>query len=327
MTHSEEQDCKIQDLSKPHSFFTMMPNIVGHLGLDPYEFSLYIQLKIITGENGVCFASNRTLCQRTGMSESKLKECKKSLCVPMDHLGGKSLITIVPRKREDGACTTDFITITDVWPENMELKNNLGGVATKRGGGSPQNGGGSPKTYKQDSPNNTTKKQPTNQEGVDVFLETKCEEKEKATSKSDVVDSRKKVDVFSCLEKIDIPDKDKLSISRILTEEQALYGIAYATHSLVKIKESLTATIVWAGKNRPDVPKDPMDTEKENRKHAEEINKIMKSSKAFLEFGNKYVEFGYPGICEVMHIDFADKNFLEQFNIALEKYGFKKPTP
>lgn len=103
-----------------HSFRTEIPNIIFDLGLDPYAFRVYVEIKRIAGDRGGSFASNAKLAERCNMSERKLIECKSILCQPFSQLGNKPLIIIEKRFREDGSPETTLITIEDVWVDNAE---------------------------------------------------------------------------------------------------------------------------------------------------------------------------------------------------------------
>ncbi|GAF99333.1 unnamed protein product, partial [marine sediment metagenome] len=43
--------------SEDRAYFTMMPNIIDDMGLDPYAFRLYVHLRRVAGENGACWQS------------------------------------------------------------------------------------------------------------------------------------------------------------------------------------------------------------------------------------------------------------------------------
>lgn len=102
----------------PVNNFTMIPNIVSHLGLDVYQRALYFEIARIAGQNHACFMNNKNLAELCDMSEKKLRLVKKSLELPMEKLGGKALIKVIHRVAENGGKTSDLITVTNIWPEN-----------------------------------------------------------------------------------------------------------------------------------------------------------------------------------------------------------------
>ena len=109
----------IQD--KPHEkkFFSLFPNIIDDLDLNPYEYRLYGALKRMAGEKGECFCSNKFLSKKTGISLRQLQYTKKSLSLPRKELNGKSLIQCIPQKNEKNLKTTSIIILNNIWDENM----------------------------------------------------------------------------------------------------------------------------------------------------------------------------------------------------------------
>lgn len=95
----------------PRDNFTMIPNSVGELGLDPYAFRLYAHLRRVTGDNGACWRSTRTLATECGMSLSKISASKKVLA---DH----GLIQIENRAGAGGM--HHHITLVDIWQRNHD---------------------------------------------------------------------------------------------------------------------------------------------------------------------------------------------------------------
>jgi len=108
----DENNFQIEDGSSLHKYRTETPNIVYDLDLDPYEGWLYSHLKRIAGDQGACFASNKTLAIKSKISERKVKDCKNSL-------SQKGLIKITERKKANGSPDTTLIQIIDLWPQNF----------------------------------------------------------------------------------------------------------------------------------------------------------------------------------------------------------------
>ncbi len=107
----------IQEEYSDHTYRTEIPNIVFEMGLNPYELSAYCHMKRIAGDKGLCYKTCQKLSEDIGCHRSKFIEVKKSL-------QEKGLIRITHRKKEDGACTTDVITMIDLWPKNVEYMTN-----------------------------------------------------------------------------------------------------------------------------------------------------------------------------------------------------------
>lgn len=155
----------IIDNSSLHTYRTEIPNIIFTLGLTPYELTLYCFFKKVAGDGGYCTFSNKEIAARTGMGESSLKKYRKTLEKPRTELGGKCLITVEERKKENGTYDTSYITINDVWIENMEFCSqnkkkklrDMGGSPHDRGVGRHATQGGSPRDHKQKPYNNNQK--------------------------------------------------------------------------------------------------------------------------------------------------------------------------
>ena len=106
------------DAGDLRKYRTEIPNIVFTLGLDAYALALYCHLKRTTGaaDGGLCWKSTRTLANETRMSIGKVSEARSVLELPLDVLGGKSLIT-VHRPKAKGKATT--VVCNNIWPENF----------------------------------------------------------------------------------------------------------------------------------------------------------------------------------------------------------------
>jgi len=108
-----------------HKYFSLILNIIDEILKDPFEMRLYIKYKRIAGDSGACFKSNNHLAAECGMSKSQLIRTKKKLAQPRKELGGKSLITIKIRFKDDGNRETDSVVINDLWAENAEFFKNI----------------------------------------------------------------------------------------------------------------------------------------------------------------------------------------------------------
>lgn len=108
----------IYDAGAEPSHFTMLPNVVLTLGLSPYALTLYIHLKKVTGDKGVCFKKTATLVAELKMSAGSITAAKKELATPQPLLRDKPLIIITERKKRGGGKPLHHITLTNIWAEN-----------------------------------------------------------------------------------------------------------------------------------------------------------------------------------------------------------------
>lgn len=96
-----------------HVWFTQTPNIVLKSSVSMYAKFLYVHLKMVAGDYGVCWQSSETLSAESGISEGKISECKRELedagfirIEDVDHIGGG-------RK-------SHHIHIINIWDKNYE---------------------------------------------------------------------------------------------------------------------------------------------------------------------------------------------------------------
>jgi len=104
-----EQVHQITQQETPRDNFTMVPNIVRELGLDPYEFRLYVEFRKVAGDTGACWKSTRTLAQDCNMSAGKVSSAKRVL-------EDKGLIKI--EVRHDDQKAYHHIRVIDIWQQN-----------------------------------------------------------------------------------------------------------------------------------------------------------------------------------------------------------------
>src|SRR3990167_10204389 len=115
---------KITDESGDRKYFTVIPNyILNHSTL--WDREVYIQMKRITGENGTCWASRKTLAKQCGMS---IRRLDKSILYLIDHkwiehIGKKEVLT------RGGAQEINEYKIADLWKLNIEYYESLKGSA------------------------------------------------------------------------------------------------------------------------------------------------------------------------------------------------------
>jgi len=112
----------VHDNGDLHRYRTEIPNIIFRLGLTPYELTLYAHLKQTAGDGGQCWKSTSTLAKETGMSTGTISKAKDGLVASRPELFGKSLIAVREEAGTRGGRPRHYITLTDVWPENMTMR-------------------------------------------------------------------------------------------------------------------------------------------------------------------------------------------------------------
>lgn len=121
--------------------------------------------------------------------------------------------------------------------------------------------------------------------------------------------------IFEGLKPIDIPQIDKVEISKRYDENTVKNAIAWATNPQTKITKGLAPAIKWACRNKPEVPKKPVlekniDCAPYNRAYFREISKISHKNgirlHTFVTEANDYIQ------TDNSKIYFKDSSFLEQ---------------
>ena len=102
---------KINDAGDSRKYFMQLPNMIDDLNLSLIAFRLYIHLKRVAGENGVCYQSSDTLAKACNMGVASVVKAKKELLEAR-------LIQLEESKEKSGR-PYHIITITDIWPDNM----------------------------------------------------------------------------------------------------------------------------------------------------------------------------------------------------------------
>lgn len=94
-------------------YFTQIPNIVDDMGLSVNAFRLYAHIKRVTGENGKCWESSRTLSKKCKISRGAVQKAKEELelnrLIFIQRLGGFA-----------GRSQRHIINIVDIWGLNTE---------------------------------------------------------------------------------------------------------------------------------------------------------------------------------------------------------------
>jgi hypothetical protein len=108
----------VRDDGDPRKYYAAIPNIVLRIGLSPYELSLYVYLKQVAGEGGVCWKSTATIAKDLHIGAGTISRTKIALAQPRAELNNKPLI-VITTEMQNGGNPNHAITITDIWPENM----------------------------------------------------------------------------------------------------------------------------------------------------------------------------------------------------------------
>jgi len=107
---------KIKDDSNEKMYFTIIPNyILNHSTL--WDREVYIQMKRITGDEGTCWTSQKTLADQCGISINRLKKSLKYLIANrwIRFIGKKEVGT------KGGSQEVNEYKIIDLWKKNMEF--------------------------------------------------------------------------------------------------------------------------------------------------------------------------------------------------------------
>lgn len=139
--------------------------------------------------------------------------------------------------------------------------------------------------------------------------------------------------VFSCLEKIDIPQAEKEWLSSKYDEPTVQEAIAFATNPKTEIKTSLIATIKWACQRKPQAP---IDYEQERQDKAELARQEFLDNRALAEHLTKeyfkkyqdpyvlrptadYIEINIDERAQPVKIYYHEKNIKEKIMHELSK--------
>lgn len=95
-----------------HYWKTEIPNtVLRDYKLTPVQFTVYTQIKSITGDGGDCWMSKENLAELVGISRTTLIKTIKELIK-------FKLLTESKRKRKSGGHDTSIINVRDIWSEN-----------------------------------------------------------------------------------------------------------------------------------------------------------------------------------------------------------------
>jgi len=138
-------------------------------------------------------------------------------------------------------------------------------------------------------------------------------------------DNSKKV--YPILDSLQIPEVDKIELTKKYTFDEVDHAIKWATHSKTKLTKGLAPALKWACKNKPQLPVNEKPKEKtlkecssHNRNYFTQINKVA------CENGFRLHSYGFREVGDYIETDnskiyFKDISFLEQICNFFRKKG------
>lgn len=143
--------------------------------------------------------------------------------------------------------------------------------------------------------------------------------KEKTTTQDAAVSSDEEKFIYADLRKLDIPEKDKIEITRRYDGQTVRKAIKWARSPQTKITTTLVKAIKWACKERPEIPKSNEDSIKENKAYAEQFDG-RKNRSCELHALTKYVEISFiTSQCAPVCIGYEEKEFKAKLDDIMEK--------
>ena len=108
-----DDEHQVQIAGDTQKWFTMVPNMVDDMRLDPYAYRLYGHIRRVAGEGGKCYQSSRYLADVCQMSVAKVSEAKQVLV-------NVGLIEVTRTWIGEGKIGRDHIRVIDIWKRNFE---------------------------------------------------------------------------------------------------------------------------------------------------------------------------------------------------------------
>ena len=109
------KELKDQKLKK---YFTQIPNYILE-SFSIWDREVYVQIKKIAGEDGICWTSQKTLAKQSGMSVNRLKESIKNLLLNklIEKIGFRKVMT------KGGPQKIPEYKIINIWEMNIKYIN------------------------------------------------------------------------------------------------------------------------------------------------------------------------------------------------------------
>ena len=284
----QDDKCEVQDLSTDRNFFTILPNIIFHLKLDPWTFKAYCVIKMTAGDAGACFKSNSTMAEEVGCSIPTLIKLKTKLVE-------KGLIVIKKRVHPTGGNMPDLIQIVEIWGQNAEYMLKKSKKCS--------DGGSKPGLDKQE------------------HKEQKQKEQQQKASPSDAAAAS----FYKELKDTNIPESDKIEISKTYSIENVKHALLWISKNEKPLNKGIAAALKWACKTLPEIPKGkaqekiPVNPEGYNQSYYREVSKVAHQNGVRLE--QVGLRYGTNEYLQTEHdkIYFKDLGFLQQIASFLRK--------
>lgn len=155
-------------------------------------------------------------------------------------------------------------------------------------------------------------------------LSNEKEQQQAAVFSKDKDDMKKHIEIYKCLENIDIPENEKRWLTQTYDNDTIKTAIKWATSPQTKVATTLTQAIKWACKNKPNIPMSLDDRIHNNKKLTNKMVREWMSPKNIqLEVLSKHVEFVFLGCNkDPVCIFYDDGNFSSKMKTALLEYRF-----
>jgi DNA-binding Lrp family transcriptional regulator len=114
---AEDRNTQSNNAKQSREWFTIIPNIIYELGLDPYTRDVYGYMKRVAGDDGQFWQSLDTITKKLGISRMTVTRSIKKLTKRRPELGGKSLIAEVASKHR-----TKTYVVVDIRTENCAAR-------------------------------------------------------------------------------------------------------------------------------------------------------------------------------------------------------------
>lgn len=127
---------------------------------------------------------------------------------------------------------------------------------------------------------------------------------------------------YECLKEIDIPEKEKISLSMRYKEVQVQHAIKYCTHPSTVIKTTFIQTLKWACANQPEIPTSKEDLIITNRSFAIGCslhNSQRPHSRFTIEPLSKHVEIIHANGQQLFLLLYSENGFKDQLLNAISK--------
>jgi phage replication O-like protein O len=123
---------------------------------------------------------------------------------------------------------------------------------------------------------------------------------------------RQQLLLSTILKDVQIPEGDKIEIIKKYSDEQIKHALLWVSKTDKPIK-SLPASLKWACKNKPEIPKTEKDITEENKKYSQEMYQKCKETSTYrLDVLNKGIEVVQKTGSYSFHLEYTDYYFKEK---------------